>query len=247
MTDADTHKNTEPPRTRAKKSHGSWKDSHIILFVLPVVLTILYPGRGIFYLHGRFRPYAGTRMAVIWLFPIPCFFLLWFSFWGIVRLFRRRQGRTKNEVLLIAAEACVLLICVGFLPVSLYLPQVQPYLRAHDFFMFGLRDRIRSKANIAATRAWLQSLDAEKDEYGNRIFNAELPKSLGVGKSAGVRLWPDENGNPKVRLTWGSGVMGHWGAVIGLKDMETPPSDFRLYGHHIVTVEPGVYVWWRFE
>jgi hypothetical protein len=233
----------KPVPTKKKRPRGKWKDSHVVLFVLPVVLTILYPGRGIFYLHGRFSPYASTRMAVIWLFPIPCFFILWCSFWGIVRLVRSRQGRTRNEVLLIAAEACVLLICAGFLAVSFHFPQVHPY-KVKDLFMFGLRDRIESKADIEATRYWLQSLTAEEYEGENRISSAEVRKSLGVRKYTSAKLLADENGKPKVRLAWGSAVMGYWGAVIGMKDMKIPPSESSPEAWVIMPVEPGVYVWW---
>jgi hypothetical protein len=107
--------------------------------------------------------------------------------------------------------------------------------------MFGLRDRIKSKADIAATRAWMQSFDPEDYESLYSISRAEIPKSLrGLGR--GVRFSADENGNPRVRFGWGSAVMGYWGAVIGMKDMEIPPSDFSLYGEYRLPVEPGVYV-----
>lgn len=52
----------------------------------------------------------------------------------------------------------------------------------------------------------------------------------------------DENGSPRVRLAWGSGF-GHWGIVIGMDDMEIPPSDFSRYGEYRLPVEAGVYVW----
>ena len=78
-------------------------------------------------------------------------------------------------------------------------------------------------------------------------MNAEPPESLGGLKNARASLSPDENGNARIRLSWGSGVMGKWGVEIGMKDMKTPPSDFRHHGAYILPVEPGVYVWWRFE
>lgn len=219
----------------------------MVRFVLPVVLTILYPGGGILYLHGRFSPYAETRMNIILLFPVALIFILWCFVTGIVRMVRLRRGRTRKQLLLTIAEICVTLVYVGLILVLLYSAQARSYWRSHDFFMLGLRDRIKSKVDVGGTRHWLQSLGAEEYEYGNRIFGAELPKSLGVRKNARARLWADENGNPKVRLTWGSAVMGHWGAVIGMEDMATPLSDFSWHGEYRMPVEPGVYVWEAIE
>lgn len=62
-------------------------------------------------------------------------------------------------------------------------------------------------------------------------------------KRAGALLSTDENGNAKVRLGWGSGMLGHWGVEIGMKDMKIPPSDFSMYGEIILPVEPGLYIW----
>jgi len=127
--------------------------------------------------------------------------------------------------------------------------------RFYEWFALGLRDRIESKADIEATRAWLQSLPAEeyegyeKYEHGKQIPSTKLPEALRALQDGDVRisLSANANGNTMVELMWGSTVMGHWGAMIGMKDMEIPPSDFRFNGSYILPVEPGVYVWWRFE
>ena len=74
-----------------------------------------------------------------------------------------------------------------------------------------------------------------------------MSESLKALKPGIVSLLADENGNPKFRLRWGSGAMGHWGVVIGMEDMTTPSSDFSHYGEYRLLVEPGVYVWWAFE
>ena len=61
-------------------------------------------------------------------------------------------------------------------------------------------------------------------------------------KNAAAFLSADENGNAKVRLGWGSGLLGHWGVEIGRKDMKIPQSDVSMY-EVILPVEPGVYIW----
>ena len=109
-----------------------------------------------------------------------------------------------------------------------------------------MRDRIESKVDIGATRAWLQSLGAE--DYEDRyppVWSDELPESLKVLKHAVTHLSADANGNPKVRLEWGSAMMGHVGVEIGMKDMETPPSDFSPQVKRRLPLEPGAYVFWE--
>jgi len=110
--------------------------------------------------------------------------------------------------------------------------------------MLGLRDRVTSRADIGATRAWLQSIDANNlDDYYARFSPSDLPQPLSGLKGAKLGLEADENGHAKVRLGWGSGMVGHWGAEIGMEDMKIPPSDFKLYGEVRLPLEPGVYVW----
>ena len=64
MKDIDEKEDTESARVAKRKIRGVWKDSHVIFFVLPVVLTILFPGGGIFYLCGRFSPGPLTVMHI---------------------------------------------------------------------------------------------------------------------------------------------------------------------------------------
>lgn len=52
----DEKENMAATQAERKRPRGKWKDAHVVLFVLLVVLTILFPGGGIFYLCGRFSP-----------------------------------------------------------------------------------------------------------------------------------------------------------------------------------------------
>jgi hypothetical protein len=243
-----TKENAEPVGTAANRHRGKWRDSHVVMLILPIVLTILFAGKGIFYLSGRFWPDALALAGIMWLLVIASGFILCCFILGIVRLVGVCRGkRTRKESLLILAETGIPLVYFGLFLVPHFFAQEQFCGRPHELFALGLRDRIESKADIEATRAWLQSLRPEEYKDRGRISSAELPEALRALKGARASLWSDANGNAVIRLLWGSGIMGHWGAMIGMKDMETPPSDFRLYGSYILSVEPGVYVWWRFE
>lgn len=244
----DIRENTEPVRTVAGKSCGKWNDSHAIFFVLPLVLTILFPGGGVFYLCGRFSPDVLTFMFVHMLYLGAVVLIFYCFFSGFVKLSGRRGKRTRNERLLIAAETVIPLIFVGVLVSSFFFVDPEFSGRRQKFLMLGLRDRVKNRADIGATRMWLQSLDAK--DYGDgydRISRDDLPESLRGLKDAGPMLAKDENGNAKVRLIWGSGMMGHWGVEIGMKDMKIPPSDFSQYGEVRLALEPGVYVWWELD
>ena len=251
MNGTDKQKNTGPTRSEKRQPRGRWKDSHIILLVLPVVLTILFPVGGLFYLCGRFRPYTLTLWDVSLLYLAVVVFMVYCFFSGIVRLFSRTKKSTRTEKLLIIAETGIPLVFAGLFLVPFFFAKAELCGRPYDLFMFGLRDRIESKVDIGATRTWLQSFNVEDlDVHYNvkpgysLIPRSECPRSLRVLKADGVLLSADKNGNAKVRLDWGSGFMGHWGVEIGMKDMETPPSDFGMHGEHRLPVEPGVYVWW---
>ncbi len=231
----------EPVRAEKKSPRGKWKDAHVVLFVLPVVLTVLFPGGGIYYLCGRFSPNVLSFANICMVYPIVVVFMFWCFFKGIVRL----SGRRGRERLLIIAETSVPLIFVGLFLAPFFLSRERVACGPGPGLVgVGLRHRIESEVDIAATRVWLQSLDAEDCvDYYHGFPLPELPESL-RGLGAGARLYADENGNPKVKLMWGGTPTGHWGVVIGMKDMEIPPSEFRPEVKHRLQVEPGVYVFW---
>jgi hypothetical protein len=240
---------TKPVRTVGKPTRGKWKDSHVVLFFLPVILTILFPLGGIFYLSGRFCPYAMIFCHVHLLYLVVLFFIFYCFFSGIMKLSGRRGKCTRNEKLLIAAETTVQLVFIILLGAFIFLGFTDKEFRGPRFklFMYGIRDRVKSKVDIEATRVWLQSLgDEDYDDSGHgydRFPKDKRPESLRGLKNAAAFLSADENGNAKVRLGWGSGILGHWGVEIGMKDMKIPQSDFSMYGEVILPVEPGVYIW----
>lgn len=157
----------------------------------------------------------------------------------------------RNESLLNIAKTGVPLIFFGVLASSFIFKDPEFCGRREKLFMLGLRDRVRSNADIEATRTWLQSLSDEDYDYASDhytgISRADLPEALRGLRDAKLMLSADENGKAKVRLIWGSGMLGHWGAEIGMKDMKIPPSDFNPYGEVRLPLEPGVYVWWALE
>ena len=109
-------------------------------------------------------------------------------------------------------------------------------------FVYGFRDRIRSKADIPAIRGWLRTLDKE-DYSGHRkdLRPDKLPKPLKALSFGNVSLSEDQNGNHEVNISAGGGFF-HWGATIGMEDMEIPEADLDSHYESWLLVEPGAYV-----
>jgi len=219
----------------------------MVLFLLLVILTILFPGEIAFYLCGRFSPDALSFIFVLLLYLVVILFMLICFVAGIVRLFVRWGPQTRNEKLLISAEVVVPLIFAGILVSNIFFKDPEFGGRRQKFLMLGLRDLVKSNADIAATRLWLQAFSNKDYDLSYNIYDRipsdDLPDSLKELKDARPVISVDENGNAKVRLIWGSGMIGHWGAEIGAEDMKIPPSDFSRYGEIRLPLEPGVYVW----
>ena len=68
----------------------------------------------------------------------------------------------------------------------------------------------------------------------------------------------DDAGRANVRMMWGGGFIGHWGLVVGHRDMEIPEtelpgrrvnaqgarrSELAMYGECRLPLAPGAYVW----
>jgi len=232
----NTKKHIEPPRPKAKKPGGIRKKSILILGGLP-------------YLCGRFIPYTGTLVHVCMLYPLICIFIIYCLYRGVSRRYRgSREGNAKSQLTNVA-EIGIPLVFIMLLIISFFI-SVKGMLVFDKPFMYGLQTRMKSKVDVEAIRAWLQSLGDEdydgSDHTDNRYLRnrSEWPEPLRELKPSRIFLSADENGNAKVRLWWGSSpIEGHWGVEIGAENMEIPSSDFSMYGEYRLPVEPGVYVW----
>lgn len=245
----DIKKQVKPKQNEHMKPCGNWKNSHVVFFFLPVILTMLFPLGGIFYLSGRFCTTATIFFYVYLLYLVVIIFIFYCFISGIMKLSDRRVKRTRTEKFLIATEIAIPFVFIGLLAVFIFLAFTNKEFLGprFKFFMYGIRDRVKSQVDIEATRMWLQSLGDEdyneKDLNYERLSKARWPESLKGLKHAVAYLSKDENSNIKVRMEWGSGMLGHWGVEIGMKDMKIPPSDLRQYGEYRLPLEPGVYVW----
>lgn len=243
------NEHTKPKRTMDMTAHDKWKDSHVVLFFLPVILTILFPLGGMFYLSGRFCPYVTTFCCINLFYIVVLIFIIYCFISGIMKLSGRKRKLTRNEKALVTTETTIPLVFIILVGAFIFLGFTDEEFRGPRFkcFMYGIRDCVKNKIDIEATRIWLKSLSDEdyneKDLNYKRLSKAKWPESLRGLKHTVAFLSKDGNGNMKVRLGWGSGMLGHWDVEIGMKNMKIPKSNFSMYGEVILPVEPGVYVW----
>ena len=242
----DRTENIETTGTGDKKQGRNWKESKLIFLVIPITLTVLLPLGGLPYLCGRFSPYAISFAHVCMLFPAAIFFIIFCFVVGIGNLYRIWKKRRKSEKFFISGQILIPLVFLVLLISSFFLPESDYVGSGYKFFLRGFRNRVRGKADIEGVRNWMRTLDKEDyDEYGDPLFRDDWPESLKVFNQNRLTLLADENDNPKVRLMWGSGFMGHWYFEIGMENMEVPKVDVDWWADCWLLVEPGVYVWYR--
>ena len=121
-------------------------------------------------------------------------------------------------------------------------------LRESDPFMSGFTSYVHRRADISAVQAWLGTLEPPTpSEPGHREHLSldwhKFPPSIRRLDAWGTRIDLDDENRPMLRLSWGSGVMGTWGLVIGTREMHIPPSDRSRYGEIRTPIAPGAYVW----
>ena len=249
--------NTEPVLTEKRRPRGKWKDSIIIFLVLPVIFTFLVPLGWVFYLHGKFSPYAGSRALVVILFATAPIFVVWCLLTRIVRIFDVQVRNNRKGKIVIGTEIGVSTVFLALFIIAVFTPiELGSCPSGYVGFLHGFRDRVRGKADVAAIRDWLGTLD--KEDCTRRSFSLisdsgssgrqwpdsiDWPESVKVFKPRFVQFPVDDNDNLKVRLCWGTGMTRSWGVEIGPEDMEIPPSDLSRYGEHRLPLERGAYVW----
>lgn len=220
-----------------------------------VAFIIIVPFGGFEYLNARFNSHPTPFDGCIML-PTAGISIVVFVIASTVQLLCSWKRYANRKKLIRVAQIGIPIVFIASVVVSVFttvdIPLWQPGYRP---FTYGFRDRVRSQADIEDIRDWLQTL-SKQDCTGEYI-------GLSTGPSPSERRWPDslewpqslkefcprhltldldENGNPKVRLTWGD-HFGYWGFEIGMEDMEIPPSDSSPWEEYRLPLEPGAYVW----
>jgi hypothetical protein len=127
-----------------------------------------------------------------------------------------------------------------------------------SIYMRGFAKCVEHNADLAAIRTWLGTLEPDdcvvyyvtnpregtKSSRPKYLEQARRPAPIAAMEPKNVVLSLYDDESPRVRLTWGGGLTGHWGLVVGPESMPTPESDLSRYGEHRQEIQSGVYVWY---
>lgn len=226
----------------AENRHWYYRD--IGLALVPLWFGLMLDPFGLlYYVSGWIKVplFSGLHMSILFV-PLLPICLLWLLM-RMVRVWPRRvypRWRLLGLWLLVVLALAILFV----LPFSGLSPARGP------MFLRGLRQHMRAKADIPAIRAWLQTLDSGNPESAPE----RLPAIVRLAPK-GIAVSVDETGRPMLRLTWGSGIIGSWGLVVGdertpvAKDTMARADDFELLraSECRMALAPGAYVWYDFE
>jgi hypothetical protein len=230
---------------------NDWNLLDLFFSVVLVVFIILGPLGGNEYLDGRYDTHY-FFLDICFIYPTVMIFIIisGIQLLGYWKKYTNRKRVIKTLQVGIPAVFFFTFMISLFTPVNVYLgiPGYKP-------FTYGFRERIRKEADINDIQAWLKTLGKEDcngttvDLFSNHNYHKSnwpdsinWPKSLKVFNPHYVNLDLDENGNSKVKLTWG-GPFGHWGFEIGSEDIEMTQSDFNQPKEYRLPLEPGAYIW----
>ena len=160
----------------------------------------------------------------------------------------------KRRLLLLRVFVIIGLTIYLMLP---FTPIRPPGMR---IYIAGFSKYVKANADIEAIRGWLGTLKPEDcvdynsivGSYGStrsspkQLKKQEWPKVIANLHPRYVVLSLDDE-YPKVRLNWGSGLLGSWGLVVGNESMEPPASDLSRHGEYRLELCKGAYVWYEIE
>jgi hypothetical protein len=172
------------------------------------------------------------------LYMVVCLFV------GVVRWLRGRRRGTRKEKLIRIAEVIVPLVFMALYMVPRRTPIESLFWPGATPFTYGFRDRVKSKADIPAIRDWLKTLDkVDPSVLPHDVPPSECPESLRALTHRRVYLVADKDGNPIAVNIFEGGGFFHWGATIGMENMEIPVSKLKDEYEVWLLAELGVYVY----
>ncbi len=166
--------------------------------------------------------------------------LLVYALLRLVTALRSTKQVESPVALWVAVIVAVLLSC--------FLQFTEATPNPMKLFARGFERRLEVLTDIEAIQAWVVALDPNdyagqpRDYFRERLEKQDQPPVVAC-LNADARIELDDMGRPKLRLRWDAGRAGFWGLVVGHKEMETPPSDWSMYGERTHELRKGVYFW----
>ncbi len=186
-----------------------------------------------------------------WAFS-PCFLLFLLTFvvpvylpMRIVRTVSRRYGLDDRKW----RRRLLSVIAVSAFVVSFLLAGRLGGCTLGNPWVWGFTRYIERRTDVREIQNWLGTLDPkdyilDEDRTDEKRFvGLEQPPCIATLRSTNVTVRPDDAEHLTVRLLWGGGFVGHWGIVVGPKDMPMPSSAWSNRAERRFPLAPGAYIW----
>ena len=229
-----------------------WYYWDVGLSIVPLWLAVLMDPFGLLhYVSGRFNiPLLAAWFPSVLLIPVGIVCVIWLAVRVVGVWPRRLYPRRRLQRWWLAAA---LVFVSGFvLPFTGLLP-VQETL-----FIHGLRQHMRTRADIAAIQAWLTTLSAGRSQGGSgasadgQITAPDPLPAIALLAPESVAVSTDPAGCLVADLRWGHRMMGSWGLVVeengttGDKKIAQFAGDLAaiIREEYVLSLARGAYVWY---
>ena len=216
----------------------------VLLAILAALWLIWGPLGPVLYVGGLFNSMGVWFFAssVLLLLILPAMVLLPVLAVYTPLTWRRQTTCAKRSLVLwmVATGGLVVPTVVGFTGLT-----ASPF----DLYVRGFARYVKVHADIVAIQNWLDTLNRNEytGPYGSMAEKcfavAEQPPCIASLNPKRVTVRLDDTKDLTVKLLWGGGLIGHWGIVVGRKDMPIPPSDTSKFGEQRFPLAAGAYIW----
>jgi hypothetical protein len=237
--------NEDESKTTPRLRRGLRHVLAMVLLAIPAALWLIWGPLGpILYVGGLFNSMG------VWVFVSSAMLLLMLPAMVLLPVlavytpltWRRQTSHAKRSLILwmVATGGLVVPTVVGFTGLT-----ASPF----DLYVRGFTSYVKTHADIEGIQNWLDTLNRNEytGPYGSRAEKcfavAEQPACIASLNPKRATVWPDDTKDLTVKLLWGGGLIGHWGIVVGRKDMPIPPSDTSRFGEQRFRLAPGAYLW----
>jgi hypothetical protein len=222
--------------TQANREHGSYlRDVLIIAILIGGILLCLLGVTVMDYRIGL------TLYEEHWSVYISLLFLLAYFVLTVVVLLIQFI-RVITEGIKFGTKRALLQI--SFMVITVLIFFLSPKLLMYTKYTFtkGLLKTMKSRVDISAIHVWLDTVD--KERVGTfEIDESRWPEAIKDLSPKLVLVTRTTDNRIYVRLTWGSGVTGEWGVVIGANVTEVPILSERYKSEYRRQWPPDAFVW----
>jgi len=227
------------PRRRLRHTFAT-----ILLVILAVLWFVWGPVGPTLYLGGLFNSMlVWNPIALVLVVLLPLILVNVFARPLLTYTFATGRRPSPHR------ETILVIVVIGGLvgPVLVGLTGLTP--SPGDMFVRGFAKYAQCRVDVEAIQGWLDSLNPKDyilGEYGTaekRFVGSEQPPCIATLHPKRATVRPDDSKHLTVKVLWGGGFIGHWGIVVGPRDMPTAAPNSLDFPKPRFPLAPGAYIW----